>query len=138
MRSGGSEVVYPLEMAEASDALKYKDETMVSVSCESPLLLLPPTIQFPRAPFFWPGKALPLADRVADRLPSLPDRQFPKVMEEFIRCFEPDPSVTSLEDIIAWNEAHAEEAMPEREQSPPLCSPRDFFLAFYGLFFILL
>ncbi|KAK5995221.1 putative amidase [Cladobotryum mycophilum] len=38
--------------------------------------------------------------------------QFPAMIEEFINCFHHNPEVINLKDIIAWNEKHADIAMP--------------------------
>jgi hypothetical protein len=35
-------------------------------------------------------------------------------MADFITCFEP-VGVKTLQDIVAWNEEHADIALPERE-----------------------
>ncbi|KND88994.1 putative amidase [Tolypocladium ophioglossoides CBS 100239] len=39
--------------------------------------------------------------------------EFPAQVEAFIDCFHPDPEITNLQDIIAWNEKHKDVAMPE-------------------------
>lgn len=50
-----------------------------------------------------------------------PDHEFASVLQDFIATnFEHDPKLTNLADLVAWNEAHAEEAMPEREFRAPL------------------
>jgi hypothetical protein len=42
------------------------------------------------------------------------DDEFPSNIAEFITCFEP-AGVKTLRDVMAWNEEHADIALPERE-----------------------
>lgn len=46
------------------------------------------------------------------------DHEFPREVEKFIKeNFEPSPALRNLADVIAWNEEHSEQALPERKLS---------------------
>lgn len=48
----------------------------------------------------------------------MPDHEFSGVFGDFLATnFEHNPKLTNLADLIAWNQAHAEEAMPERRET---------------------
>jgi len=97
MRSSGAKVIYPLEVPGA-DGLKYKDTvTGQHLACESS------NMKNNLAPFF----LTPL------------DYEFPSKIKQFIDNFEPYPAITSLSDLVQWNEEHAEKEMPERKLSVP-------------------
>lgn len=52
-------------------------------------------------------------------LTTIPDHEFPSVVEKFIGFnFEHNSSLTNVADLIAWNEAHADIAMPKRTKPP--------------------
>lgn len=44
------------------------------------------------------------------------DHEFSDLLESFIATnFEHDPGLTNLADLVAWNHANADVAMPERK-----------------------
>lgn len=47
-----------------------------------------------------------------------PDHEFSGLLESFIATnFEHDPSLTNLADLVAWNQANPDLAMPERKSA---------------------
>lgn len=49
------------------------------------------------------------------------DHEFAGVLQSFLETnFEHDPRLTNLADVVAWNEAHTELAMPERKDPFPI------------------
>lgn len=86
----GARVVYPLEVEKPEDVLKYHEETLKSVAC----------------------KFLPILFLVAAL--TVVDYEFPSNIAEFITCFEPVQGITTLKDVIEWNEQHPDIALPKR------------------------
>lgn len=43
------------------------------------------------------------------------DYEFPSMIREFLGNFEIKQDLRNLEDIVAWNEGHADRALPARE-----------------------
>lgn len=53
------------------------------------------------------------------------DHEFPDALQDFMGTnFEHDPKLTNLADLVAWNQAHAEVAMPERRDTDTCPHPR--------------
>ncbi|KAK2596130.1 hypothetical protein QQS21_006407 [Conoideocrella luteorostrata] len=50
-----------------------------------------------------------------ETLKSVAYAEFPKNIEEFFTCFQPVPGLSSLQDVIAWNEQHPDVALPKRK-----------------------
>lgn len=48
-----------------------------------------------------------------ETLRSVAYAEFPRNIQEFISCFHPVRGITSLEDIVGWNEEHADVALPK-------------------------
>ena len=62
----------------------------------------------------------------------LADYEFPSMLEEFISNFHASPDVKNLRDIIAWNEMHSAEALPERRLDPLSTTLPCFTLLYNG------
>jgi hypothetical protein len=89
----GMNVVYPLEVPDAG-LLEYEGHNVLTVACK------------------WEySSSLDCFFRTDLR----EDNKFPQKIAEFIAAFEHQTDISSLEDVIKWNEEHAELALPIRK-----------------------
>jgi len=93
MKSLGAKTVYPLQVPEADDVLKYRDQSLVTAACKYQHM---------------GTRARHITDRPKDH-------EFPHNVDEFIACFHGDDEIRNLQDIVGWNERNSDIAMPERK-----------------------